>query len=131
MNRYFTFQMIFIFFPLIILISGRALYYDELNDDTNTRLTLNEDEDFQSQLPNMLNENDNDNDIDDGNLSFDSYEEKKYHDQQRFTRSGESNTISPHTREAIMDILEKAFNQRWRPNLKHYNPSTRFGRHRR
>ncbi|CAF2312190.1 unnamed protein product [Rotaria sp. Silwood2] len=112
------------------LISGRALYYDELNEDTNTKLTSSEEEDFKSQLSNILN--DNDDDIDDNNdLSFDSYEEKKFHQRQISSDSQDSNTVSPHTREAIMDILQKAFDQGWRPNLKHYIPATRFGRHRR
>jgi hypothetical protein len=37
--------------------------------------------------------------------------------------------MSPHTRQAIMDILQKAIDQGWRPSLKHYIPGTRFGRH--
>lgn len=39
MNRYLSFQILFFLSVIIILISGRALYYDELNDDSNTKLS--------------------------------------------------------------------------------------------
>ncbi|CAF0724985.1 unnamed protein product [Rotaria sp. Silwood1] len=127
MNNYFTFPIILISFLLITLISGRAIYYDELNDDDNTKPTSSDEEDYKSKLLNIVN--DDDNDINDNDISFDSNEEKKFHQRQIVTRSEESNTVSPHTREAIMDLLQKAFDQGWRPNLKHYIPATRFGRH--
>ncbi|CAF0801393.1 unnamed protein product [Rotaria sp. Silwood1] len=127
MNNYFTFPIILISFLLITLISGRAIYYDELNDDDNTKPTSSDEEDYKSKLLNIVN--DDDNDINDNDISFDSSEEKKFHQRQIVTRSEESNTVSPHTREAIMDLLQKAFDQGWRPNLKHYIPATRFGRH--
>jgi hypothetical protein len=70
-------------------------------------------------------------DIDDSNESYDSYEEKQFHQRGLFSSSHASHTISAHTRQAIIDILQKAFDQGWRPHLKHYIPATRFGRHRR
>ncbi len=85
-------------------------------------------QDFDSKLSNMVNVG---KDIDDSNESYDSYEEKQFHQRGLFSSSHASHTISAHTRQAIIDILQKAFDQGWRPHLKHYIPATRFGRHRR
>lgn len=35
------------------------------------------------------------------------------------------------SRQQIIDLLRKAYNQGWKPNLKHYISGTRFGRHHR
>jgi hypothetical protein len=149
MNPSYTMQMCLVFFLLITLVFGRALYYDELIEDDNTKLYSGEDEgkinkrnsyslitcvvlekqDLKSKLSNALHDNDDDSFND--NQSFDSYEEKKFHQRSIFTSSRPSNAISAHTRQVIIDILQKALNEGWRPNLKHYIPATRFGRHRR
>jgi hypothetical protein len=71
------------------------------------------------------------NNDDDSNQSYDSYEERKFHQRGLFSTSRASHTISTHTRQAIIAILQKAYEQGWRPSLKHYIPATRFGRHRR
>jgi len=81
---------------------------------------------LESKLSNLLID-----DYDDDSLSYDSYEERKFHQRALFSSSRPSHTIPAHTRQAIIDILQKAFDQGWRPNLKHYIPGTRFGRHRR
>ena len=63
--------------------------------------------------------------------TYDSYEEREFYQRALSSSSHASRTISPHTRQAIIDLLQKALDQGWRPNLKHYIPATRFGRHRR
>ncbi len=89
-----------------------------------------EEQDLKLDLSDLINaENDDDSVRDD--RSFDSYEEKKFHERPIFSTSPSSQIISGHTREAIIDILQKAFDQNWKPKLKHYIPATRFGRHRR
>lgn len=65
----------------------------------------------------------------DNDGSYDSYEERQFYQRGLFTSSHPSRTISPHTRQAIIDILQKAIDQGWRPGLKHHIPATRFGRH--
>jgi hypothetical protein len=55
-----------------------------------------------------------------------SYEEKEFHQRSIFSTSSPSQT-----RQQIIDLLRQAYNQGWKPNLKHYMPATRFGRHRR
>ncbi|CAF0939515.1 unnamed protein product [Rotaria sordida] len=36
---------------------------------------------------------------------------------------------SSQNRQQLIDLLRNAYNQGWKPNLKHYIPATRFGRH--
>lgn len=97
------------------------------------QLLLLELEYLKSELAKLINDDDNgnDDDADYGNGSVDSQEEKEFHGRSVLTSSKASNTLSPDTRQAILDILQKALDQGWRPNLKHYIPATRFGRHRR
>jgi hypothetical protein len=132
------------------LIFGRTLDYDELNeDDINTQSFPNEDEgkmkqlslfvsnyifacflldrkDLKAELLDVLNDYDDD---DNDNPSFDSYEEKKFHQRSLFDASRPIHTLSVHSRQAIIDILQKALDRGWRPHLKHHIPATRFGRH--
>lgn len=63
--------------------------------------------------------------------SVDSYEERLFHERSLHSSSRAPRTISAQTRQALIDIIQKAYDQGWRPNLKHYIPATRFGRHRR
>ncbi len=92
-----------------------------------------EGQDLKLNLSDLINDENDENDDDSvrDNQSFDSYEENEFHERSIFSTSRPSHTISAHTRQAIIDILQKAFDQGWRPNLKHYIPATRFGRHRR
>jgi len=34
------------------------------------------------------------------------------------------------SRDNVIELLRKAYRQGWKPNLKHYIPGSRFGRHR-
>jgi hypothetical protein len=148
MNHYYVLQTCLIFLLVITLISGRALYYDQLDEEDNMKLySIGEEGTIRKQNfyllimftiyierqdpePEVLRAI-NDNDFDDHISSFDSYEEKQFHQRSIFTATGRSHAISAQTRQALIDILQKAFDQGWRPNLKHYIPATRFGRHRR
>ena len=71
------------------------------------------------------NSDDNNN-----NDEFDSYEERKFHERSLFSTKRPAHYISAQTRQALIDILQKAVDLGWQPRLKHYIPSTRFGRHR-
>ncbi len=51
---------------------------------------------------------------------------REFHQRSAFPSSNTSQT-----RQQIIDLLRKAYNQGWKPNLKHYIPGTRFGRHNR
>lgn len=53
-------------------------------------------------------------------------EEREIHQRSIFPTSSVT-----HSRKELIDLLRKAYNQGWKPNLKHYIPATRFGRHRR
>jgi hypothetical protein len=55
-----------------------------------------------------------------------SYPEGGFQQRSIFDTAGTSQT-----REQLIDILRQAYNQGWKPNLKHYVPATRFGRHHR
>lgn len=139
--------MLLILALLITFLSGRALYYDELDEEDGTGSSssneegkqnekLNNENDFRSFLENSdadsrLSNLDHDfsNLVDD--RTYDSYEERQFYQRGILSSSHPSHTISPHTRQAIIDILQKAFDQGWRPSLKHHIPATRFGRHRR
>ena len=146
MNHYCIYQILLVLFLLITLITGRALYYDQLDEDDKTKLSSNEDngkilnekfnqsillssileiEDLDTKLSKWVNYQNDDS------QSYDSYEERKFHQRGLFSSSRASHTISTHTRQAIIDILQKAYDNGWRPSLKHYIPATRFGRHRR
>ena len=74
----------------------------------------------------MLYNSDNDYDS-----SFDSFEERKYHERSLLRSSQVLNAIPPRTRQALMDLIQKALDEGLKPNQKHYIPATRFGRHRR
>ncbi len=54
------------------------------------------------------------------------YQEREFHRRSIFPTSSTSQT-----RQQLYDLLRKAYHQGWKPNLKHYMPATRFGRHRR
>jgi hypothetical protein len=70
------------------------------------------------QKESHINLTDSDNDV--------SNEEKEVQE-----RSALNSPRSPQSRQQLLDMLRKAYNQGWKPNLKHYIPATRFGRHRR
>lgn len=53
-----------------------------------------------------------------------SYEEKEFNQRAILNTSNSSQS-----RQQLIDMLRQAYNQGWKPNLKHYMPSTRFGRH--
>lgn len=63
--------------------------------------------------------------------SADSFEERLFHERSSDSSSRPPRMISAQTRQALIDIIQKAYDQGWRPSLKHYIPATRFGRHRR
>ncbi|CAF2042982.1 unnamed protein product [Rotaria magnacalcarata] len=134
MNRYIIFQSLILFSFFLIFTSGRRLYYDELNDDSITRVSKTDEEDsesFQAALADLLGDDNNDGDDQKENASFDSYEEKLFHQRSVFPSFRGSTTISPDMRQAIMEMFQKAIDQGWKPNLKYHAPGTRFGRHRR
>ncbi len=54
------------------------------------------------------------------------YQEREFHRRSIFPTSSASLT-----RQQLFDLLRKTYHQGWKPNLKHYMPATRFGRHRR
>ena len=147
MNHRYLFQLLLILSLLITFLSGRALYYDELDEEDRTKSSSSDEEGKQNEKLNKQNDfrsflkktdadsrlsnldHDFSNFVDD--RSYDSYEERQFYQRALMSSSHASHTISPHTRQAIIDILQKALDQGWRPNLKHYIPATRFGRHRR
>ena len=55
-----------------------------------------------------------------------SYGKREFHQRSAFPPSSTSQN-----RQQIMDLLRKAYDQGWKPNIKHYLSATRFGRHRR
>ena len=83
-------------------------------------------------LAEILNEDYN-NDDNNANDEFDSHEERKFHERSLFITQRPVHYISAETRQALLDVLQQAADHgwKWKPNLKHYIPSTRFGRHRR
>jgi len=115
-------QIFLVFFLLTANVVGRAVYYDDLET-----FSSEEAQDLETRLPNMLFDSNN------GDFSYDSYEEKKFHQRVLSSSSKPSHTMSAQTRQVIVDILQEAIDQGWKPNpeLKHYIPATRFGRHRR
>jgi hypothetical protein len=44
MNHYYIYQIFLVLLLLITIISGRALYYDQLDEDDKMELSSNEDE---------------------------------------------------------------------------------------
>ncbi|CAF3262295.1 unnamed protein product [Rotaria socialis] len=134
MNRYIIVHSLILFSFFLIFTSGRPLYYDELNDDSITRVSTTDEEDsenFQAALAALFGDDNNDEDDQKENASFDSYEEKKFHQRSAFPTFHGSTTISPDMRQAIMEFIQKAIDQRWKADLKYHAPGTRFGRHRR
>lgn len=80
-------------------------------------------------FPKDLSEIINGEDYDD--RSADSYEERQFHQRSLHSSSHSPPlTISAQTRQALIDLFQKAYDKGWRPNLKHHIPATRFGRHR-
>lgn len=57
------------------------------------------------------------------NTKIDESNERKDHRQRSILGYGSQN------RQQLIDLLRKAYSQGWKPNLKHYIPATRFGRH--
>lgn len=52
-------------------------------------------------------------------------QERKFHQRAIFPTSS-----ATHSRQQFIDLLRQAYSQGWKPNIKHYMPATRFGRHR-
>ena len=120
-------------------ISSRALYYDQLNEYDNFKPSSIEDEgkrikskcfacDLNRLFLDLQNLQPKVSKLTDDDLSYDSYEERQFHQRALFSTT---HAMTTHTRQALIDLLQKAFDQGWRPPLKHYIPATRFGRHRR
>ena len=154
MNQRNIFQLFLILVLLITFLSGRALYYDELDDQDRDEFSPSSNEDegkskqskrnsviefwffFFVEFSDKPNADMQLSKLNDGfyqtdDRTYDSYEEREFYQRALSSSSHASRTISPHTRQAIIDLLQKALDQGWRPNLKHYIPATRFGRHRR
>ena len=128
MNPRYLIQIFLIFLLTFSLTSGQALSYDELNSDdyegknqifyyvsSSSIFFLLERQDSQSKISNTIASN------------TDVYDEVR----ELHRRSLLSTSRASQTRQEIIDILRKAYNQGWKPNLKHYIPGTRFGRHHR
>ncbi|UJR25843.1 hypothetical protein I4U23_007193 [Adineta vaga] len=113
--------------------SGRSVYYKELSNIDNAKSISSEDDsnadDSNLILTEILSDEYNNNKAEDD--KYDSYEERKFHERSLFSTSRPAHSLSAQTRQALMDILQKAVDRGWTPALKHYVPSTRFGRHRR
>jgi hypothetical protein len=147
MNFYYVLQICLSFLLLITITAGRVLRYDESDEENNSDLVLIEAESkgkrkrSSSPLSKrssffLANDDDNAKPADaayesSDNSDIDTYEERKFHERSIFSTLRPPHFISARTREALIDFLQKAVEKKWRPNLKHYNPSTRFGRHRR
>ena len=146
MSHYQLFQTCVVLALLISLISGLPLSYDQL-DEENGDMLLSSSEidgeidavvvgsldmffsvdklDPESDVANIVNRKDFDD------VSLDSYEERLYHERSISSSTRPTNAAAGQTRQALIHFLQKAYDQGWRPNLKHYIPATRFGRHRR
>ncbi|UJR23059.1 hypothetical protein I4U23_026084 [Adineta vaga] len=70
---------------------------------------------------------DSESEISDINYSSDRQSDEE---PEVYQRSILSTSRASATRQQIIDILRQAYSQGWKPNLKHYIPGTRFGRHR-
>ncbi|CAF1148659.1 unnamed protein product [Adineta ricciae] len=130
-----TFQICILFSLFIALSYSRTIYYDEIIEEGSTKpVPMEEDANINKnskfRLADILYEDYNSDDNND-NDEFDSYEERKFHDRSLFSTQRPNHYISAQTRQALIDILQKAVDLGWKPKLKHYIPSTRFGRHRR
>ena len=146
MSHYHLFPICFALALLISVTSGRALSYDQLDEEDGDMLLSSSENDgrtgaaafgsldilfsadkrdLESELSNRLSLKDFDD------ASLDSYEERLYHERSIFSSTRPTNAAAGQTRQALIDFLQKAYDQGWRPNLKHYIPATRFGRHRR
>ncbi|CAF0964925.1 unnamed protein product [Adineta steineri] len=102
---------------------GRALYYDELNEEDNTKLSATE-EDNSEKIFNTLFGNGNDQD--DKSSGYDSFEEKKFHERTIVKPSQVSHTMSSETRQAMIKIIEKALAEGWQPRNSLYVSRTRL-----
>lgn len=146
-NSYHILLIHLILTLLVTGISSRAVNYDRSDEEVNNNdLIIDESagetqqrtlsfnpsirsagsEDDNSRFVNELYGSNNDADVD-----VDSYEERQFHERSLFTTLRPPQFVSARTREELIDLLQKAVNQGWRPSLKHYNHSNRFGRHRR
>ncbi|CAF1474982.1 unnamed protein product [Adineta steineri] len=102
---------------------GRALYYDELTEDDSTKLSSTEEDSFQT-IFNKLYGNDNDQDHD--SSEYNSFEERKFHERTILKPSQLSNTMSPETRQAMIEIIVKARAEGWQPSNNLYVSRTRL-----
>ena len=67
----------------------------------------------------------------DDDVSVDSVEERQYHARSISDSNKGISSTTADARLILIDFFQKAIDQGWRPNFKHYYPATRFGRHRR
>ncbi|CAF0964947.1 unnamed protein product [Adineta steineri] len=104
---------------------ARALSYDELDNDDNTKLSSSEENNPQTIFNTLFG---NGNDQDDNSSGYDSFEERKFHERTIVKPSQVSHTMSSETRQAMIDIIEKALAEGWRPSNNHHNSATRFER---
>jgi hypothetical protein len=122
MDHYYLLQVLLMFFLILSLTSGRALFYDEYEGKNRNFFPPRKSLIFlleqANSRSNIFDSFPNDEDI--------SSEEKDFHQRSVFPSSSDSQT-----RQQVMDLLRKAYQQGWKPNLKHHMPATRFGRHRR
>ncbi|CAF4162279.1 unnamed protein product [Adineta steineri] len=101
---------------------GRPSYYDELVEDDDTKLSSSEANNSQTIFNTLF---DDGNDQDDVSSGYDSFEERKFHERSSSSPSPLSHTMSPQTKQTLIDILEKALAEGWRPSNSHYNSATR------
>ncbi|CAF1429652.1 unnamed protein product [Adineta steineri] len=126
----FYFKIFYVLLVLLLLITatlGRALRSDELIEDDDTKLSSSEEKNSQTKFLNALYGNGNAQD--DDSSAYDSLEERKFHARSLVKPSRLSHTLSAKTRQALIDILEKALAEGWRPSNSHHNSATRFGAH--
>ncbi|CAF4193996.1 unnamed protein product [Adineta steineri] len=102
---------------------GRALYYDELTEDDSTKLSSTEEDSLQTIFNKLYG---NDNDQDHYSSEYNSFEERKFHERTILKPSQVSHTMSPETRQAMIEIIVKARAEGWQPRNNLYVSRTRL-----
>ncbi|CAF1474996.1 unnamed protein product [Adineta steineri] len=114
--------LVMIFLSMSITF-GRALYYDELTEDDSTKLSSTEEDSLQTIFNKLYG---NDNDQDHYSSEYNSFEERKFHERTILKPSQVSHTMSPETRQAMIEIIVKARAEGWQPRNNLYVSRTRL-----
>ena len=131
MNHSCLVQTFLILSLLLSLTSEHALFHDELDfsDDTDSYSDAypsknNYTSYYSSNITFPLENEDSLVKISD---MYKTYNDMPVNKRQVLQRSI-LNQLRSYENQRLLDLLRKAYNQGWKPHLKHYLPATRFGR---